>query len=199
MPSEPVAALSQNVRALLLLSVRRLFLNVSSWRSKKRQSTEDEKRSPQLAIRRTCNSSSVMSGRRRSENESAQRHAMPRSLSRPSKQAGSNEPRVFVAQADRTGTRCGDEAVMRLDDRLRRLKAGRQQSGMRRVVHRVIGLDARFAQNSTLRRKSRGIRAVGKRATDRARRRMLGNPVSKPLSEPVLRQSPRERLVSVLF
>ena len=44
MPGEPVAALSQNVRALLLLGMRGLFLKVSSWRSKKRQSTEDEKR-----------------------------------------------------------------------------------------------------------------------------------------------------------
>jgi hypothetical protein len=65
LPGEPVAALLQNVRALLLLGMRGLFFKVISWRSKKRQSTEDEKRSPQLAIRHSCISSSVMSGRRR--------------------------------------------------------------------------------------------------------------------------------------
>jgi hypothetical protein len=43
LPGNPIAALSQNVRALLLLGVRRLFLNVISWRSKKRHSTDDEK------------------------------------------------------------------------------------------------------------------------------------------------------------
>ena len=42
---EPVRALLQNVRAPLLLGVRGLFLNVTPWRSKKRQSTETEKRS----------------------------------------------------------------------------------------------------------------------------------------------------------
>ena len=59
---EPVPALLQNVRALLLLGVRGLFLNVTPWRSKKRQSTETEKRSPQFCIRRSWISSSVMSG-----------------------------------------------------------------------------------------------------------------------------------------
>ena len=63
LPGKPVAALAQNVRALLLLGVRKL-LKVISWRSKKRQSA-DEKRAPQLAIRRSWISSSVMSGRRR--------------------------------------------------------------------------------------------------------------------------------------
>ena len=62
---EPVPALLQNVRALLLLGMRGLFLKVISWRSKKRHSTEDEKRSPQLAISRSWISSSVMSGGRR--------------------------------------------------------------------------------------------------------------------------------------
>jgi hypothetical protein len=65
LPGKPVAALPQNVRASLLLGVHGLFLNVISWRSKKRQSTEDEKRSPQLAIKRSCISSNVRSGRRR--------------------------------------------------------------------------------------------------------------------------------------
>ena len=37
LPGEPVAALTRNVRALLLLGMRRLFLKVISWRSKKRQ------------------------------------------------------------------------------------------------------------------------------------------------------------------
>ena len=62
---EPVPALLQNVRAPLLLGVRGLFLNVTPWRSKKRQSTETEKRSPQFWIRRSWISSSVMSGVRR--------------------------------------------------------------------------------------------------------------------------------------
>ena len=59
---EPVPALLQNIRAPLLLGVRGLFLNVTPWRSKKRQSTETEKRSPQFWIRRSWISSSVMSG-----------------------------------------------------------------------------------------------------------------------------------------
>src|SRR5271165_496849 len=41
------------------------FLNVTPWRSKKRQSTETEKRWPQFWIRRSWISSSVMSGVRR--------------------------------------------------------------------------------------------------------------------------------------
>jgi hypothetical protein len=56
---EPVPALLQNVRAPLLLGVHSLFLNVTPWRSKKRQSTETEKRSPQFWIRRSWISSSV--------------------------------------------------------------------------------------------------------------------------------------------
>jgi hypothetical protein len=62
---EPVPALLQNVRAPLLLGVRCLFLKVTAWRSKKRQSTETEKRSPQFWIRRSWISSSVRSGVRR--------------------------------------------------------------------------------------------------------------------------------------
>jgi len=42
--------------------MRRLFLNVIPWRSKKRQITEEEKRSPQLAINRSWISDSVISG-----------------------------------------------------------------------------------------------------------------------------------------
>jgi hypothetical protein len=45
--------------------VRGLFLKVTPWRSKKRQITETEKRSPQFWIRRSWISSSVMSGVRR--------------------------------------------------------------------------------------------------------------------------------------
>jgi hypothetical protein len=45
--------LLQNVRASLLLGMRGLFLKVISWRSKNRQITEEEKRSPQLAISRS--------------------------------------------------------------------------------------------------------------------------------------------------
>jgi hypothetical protein len=59
---KPFLALRQDVGALLLRSVRGFFLNVMSCRSKKRQSTEDEKRSPKLATRRSSISNSVMSG-----------------------------------------------------------------------------------------------------------------------------------------
>ena len=59
---KPFLTLLQNIRALLLRGVRRFFLNVISWRSKKRQITEDEKRSPQLPISRSWISNSVMSG-----------------------------------------------------------------------------------------------------------------------------------------
>ena len=62
---KPLLALLQYVRALLLLGMRGLFLKVISWRSKKRQITDEEKRSPQLAIRRSWISNSVMSGCRR--------------------------------------------------------------------------------------------------------------------------------------
>jgi len=40
---EPVPALLQNVRAPLLLACAVFLLNVTPWRSKKRQSTETEK------------------------------------------------------------------------------------------------------------------------------------------------------------
>ena len=59
---KPRLALLQDVRALLLLSVRGLFLKVISWRSKKRQITDEEKCSPQLAFNRPWISSSVISG-----------------------------------------------------------------------------------------------------------------------------------------
>jgi hypothetical protein len=59
---KPLLALLQYVGALLLLGVRGFFLNVISCRSKKRQITEDEKRSPKLATRRSWISNSVMSG-----------------------------------------------------------------------------------------------------------------------------------------
>ena len=62
---EPGLALLQNVCALLLLRMRGLFLNVIPCRSKNRQITEEEKRSPQLAISRAWISSNVMSGWRR--------------------------------------------------------------------------------------------------------------------------------------
>jgi hypothetical protein len=62
---KPFLALLQDVRALLLLGMRGLFLKVISWRSKNRQITEEEKRSPQLAINRSWISSSVISGWRR--------------------------------------------------------------------------------------------------------------------------------------
>jgi len=62
---KPVLALHQDVRAQLLRGMRRLFLNVIPWRSKKRQITEEEKRSPQLAINRSWISNSVISGWRR--------------------------------------------------------------------------------------------------------------------------------------
>src|SRR5450755_198028 len=62
---EPLPASLQDVRALLFLSVRSFFLNVIPCRSKKRQITEEEKRSPQLAINRSWISSSVISDWRR--------------------------------------------------------------------------------------------------------------------------------------
>jgi len=60
--AKPLLALLQNIRALLFLGMRSFFLNVISCRSKKRQITEDEKRSPQLAISRSWISNNVMSG-----------------------------------------------------------------------------------------------------------------------------------------
>lgn len=62
---KPFEATLQHVRALLLRSVPALFLNVTPWQSKKRHSTELEKCSPQLLIRRSCISRRVMSGVRR--------------------------------------------------------------------------------------------------------------------------------------
>jgi hypothetical protein len=62
LPTKPFLALLQDVGALLLLGMRGFFLNVISCRSKKRQITEDEKRSPQLPISRSWISNSVMSG-----------------------------------------------------------------------------------------------------------------------------------------
>jgi len=62
---KPFLALLQNVRRLLLFSMRGLFLKVILWRSKKRQITEEEKRSPQLAISRSWISNNVTSGWRR--------------------------------------------------------------------------------------------------------------------------------------
>ena len=59
---KPRLTLLQDVRALLLLGMRGLFFNVISWRSKKRQITDEEKRSPQLAIKRSWISNSVTSG-----------------------------------------------------------------------------------------------------------------------------------------
>src|SRR5579871_1124736 len=59
---KPRLALLQDVRALLLLGVGSLFLKVISWRSKKRQITDEEKCSPQVAINRPWISSSVISG-----------------------------------------------------------------------------------------------------------------------------------------
>jgi hypothetical protein len=59
---KPRLALLQDVRALLLLSVRGLFLKVISCRSKKRHITDEEKCSPQLAFNRPWISSSVISG-----------------------------------------------------------------------------------------------------------------------------------------
>ena len=62
---EPSLTLLQNVRALLFLRMRGLFLNVIPCRSKNRQITDEEKRSPQLAIIRAWISDNVISGWRR--------------------------------------------------------------------------------------------------------------------------------------
>ena len=64
MAGEPVPTLLQNVRALLLLGMRGLFLNVMLQRSKKRHSGGGGG-GGQLATRRSCISSSVMCGARR--------------------------------------------------------------------------------------------------------------------------------------
>ena len=63
--AKPLSALLQDVRTLLFFGMRCFFLNVIPWRSKKRQITEEEKRSPQLAISRSWISSSVISDWRR--------------------------------------------------------------------------------------------------------------------------------------
>src|SRR5271166_257722 len=59
---KPLLAPLQDVGALLFLCMRGFFLNVISCRSKKRQITDKEKRSPQLAISRSWISNNVMSG-----------------------------------------------------------------------------------------------------------------------------------------
>src|SRR5208337_4257088 len=59
---KPLLAPLQDVGALLFLGMRGFFLNVISCRSKKRQITDEEKRSPQLAISRSWISNNVMSG-----------------------------------------------------------------------------------------------------------------------------------------
>ena len=59
---KPNLALLQDIRTLVFLGMRGLFLDVISCRSKKRQITEEEKRSPQLAINRSRISNSVISG-----------------------------------------------------------------------------------------------------------------------------------------
>jgi hypothetical protein len=59
---KPLLTPLQDVRALLFLGMRGFFLNVISCRSKKRQITDEEKRSPQLAISRSWISNNVMSG-----------------------------------------------------------------------------------------------------------------------------------------
>ena len=59
---KPFLAFLQDVGTLLLLGMRGFLLNVISWRSKKRQITDDAKCSSQLAIRRSWISNSVMSG-----------------------------------------------------------------------------------------------------------------------------------------
>jgi hypothetical protein len=64
---KPVLALPQDVRALLLLGMRGLFLNVIPWRSKKHQIAEEEKRSPRFTIKRSWISNSVISGWRRTK------------------------------------------------------------------------------------------------------------------------------------
>ena len=64
-PANQARRCFSNVGALLLLGVRGLFLYVIPWRSKNRQITEEEKRSPPLAISRSWISSSVRSGWRR--------------------------------------------------------------------------------------------------------------------------------------
>jgi hypothetical protein len=59
---KPLLTPLQDVRALPFLGMRGFFLNVTSCRSKKRQITDEEKRSPQLAISRSWISNNVMSG-----------------------------------------------------------------------------------------------------------------------------------------
>jgi len=59
---KPRLTLLQDVRTLLFLGMCGLFLKVISWRSKKRQITDEENRSPLLAISRSSISNSVISG-----------------------------------------------------------------------------------------------------------------------------------------
>ena len=49
---------------------------------------------------------------------------------------------VDLAAEHEPFTKLGNECVMRLDDRVRRLKAGREQDGVGRIVHRTIGAAA---------------------------------------------------------
>ena len=49
---------------------------------------------------------------------------------------------VELAAKHESFAKLGNESVVRLDDRVRRLKAGREQGGVRRIVHRVIGAAA---------------------------------------------------------
>jgi hypothetical protein len=67
----------------------------------------------------------------------------------------------------------------------------------------VLGLDARFAQNSTLRRKSCGIRAFHKRSFAQVIVHETANvgrfPFKTLFQNPSEKQSPNEPLVSVLF
>ncbi len=62
---EPSPSPLKDVRAVLLAGVRGFFLNVMSWRSKKRQIIDGDTFSPRARSRRTRISSSVRSGSRR--------------------------------------------------------------------------------------------------------------------------------------
>src|ERR1700709_122134 len=57
---EPRFTASYDIGTVLLVGVRRLFLTVIPWRSKRRQSVPIPKRAP-LSARRSCSSASVMS------------------------------------------------------------------------------------------------------------------------------------------
>jgi hypothetical protein len=62
---EPSPPPFKDVRAVLFAGVRRLFLNVMSWRSKKRQIIDGDAFSPRVRSRRPQISLSVRSGSRR--------------------------------------------------------------------------------------------------------------------------------------